>query len=199
MGAGRRSKSRASLNCGSTAACVDEALIAACDWRVGSYCWRCVAEQLRAGTGPRSPDLAELLARIPVTPAGVEKLGCSAASGLRCRYAPTAPRYVHQLHELWVGDVFLHRFPEGICNQVAILLAFQQSGWRRWVIEPLGPLGKTTLERYGAWLKDAVFRLNRCQRTCLIRFRSQPRDRSVSWEFALNSATARLPAKEDCY
>ncbi len=76
---------------------------------------------------------------------------------------------------LFFGAIaIVKQFDKPAENQRMILRAFQAAGWPVWIANPLEPDGETDDRQR---LADAVYKLNRHQKTSLIRFR---RDGSVS-------------------
>jgi hypothetical protein len=90
------------------------------------------------------------------------------------------------LGKLFAADECLHCFAGQARNQLAILLKFQESGWKAAIVDPLGkpPLGERSGKSFAAALKAVVFRLNHCQTPQRIVFRCRLPAGVVTWEWS---------------
>ncbi len=76
-------------------------------------------------------------------------------------------------------------------NQEVILSAFQEEGWPQYIDDPLpGNRGINPKTR----LNDAIYRLNRKQLTCLIRFHTNGTGSGVHWSLLLPKTMRQLPS-----
>ena len=93
--------------------------------------------------------------------------------------ALAVPYFDVELHELWVDDTLVKRLDCRATNQMMILLAFQELGWRRRIDDPLRP-------KYGAdpkaRLRTAIHSLNRRQHANLIRFHADGSGQGIRWD-----------------
>jgi len=129
---------------------------------------------------PKRPARRQIAAGVRAAIAAAKDADCRALKGEPCRYPRQTPVFNSALRALCVGGQRLHGFSEQAGNEVLILEEFEAAGWPDSVADPLGA---SQNEHYGSWIKAAVFCLNHCQRPWLIRFRSHPRTRSVTWEW----------------
>ncbi|MGO9107942.1 MAG: hypothetical protein ACLP9L_01805 [Thermoguttaceae bacterium] len=149
-----------------------------CKWRVEGRCLNRVIERMRDEKGKtqrresvagrsRRPTLRELVARIPTTGAAAKDLDCNVVNGKRCRHARTTPVFKRETRVLRFRGAMVKRFSPQARNQIAILVAFQNQGWPRWIENPLGNRKECGSEKP---LKNAVYRLNLACKSRLIRF-----------------------------
>ena len=81
--------------------------------------------------------------------------------------------------ELRLDGKLLKKFRQPADNQERILAAFQEEGWPAYIFNPLPPRpGQDDTSR----LHAAVRRLNRCQKTPLIRFHVENNGEAIRWE-----------------
>ncbi len=116
-----------------------------------------------------------------VTDAGVEFLRdfdhlASAKNPLGER---TAPRWDPLLRELWVREVLVKRFRRLAPVLELLLTSFQEMDWPIRIDDPLPP--QHDIEPHER-LRDAIKRLNRCQRPLMIHFMADGSGRGVRWE-----------------
>jgi hypothetical protein len=101
------------------------------------------------------------------------------SSSPKGRKRPQRPYWDADLRELWFGSVLVKAFTGPAPNQELILTAFQESGWKRLLLDPLPPTpGIDSRERF----QDAVERLNLYQRTRFLRFRLCRKSTAVVWQ-----------------
>jgi hypothetical protein len=96
------------------------------------------------------------------------------------------PHWDGARRELWVAKSLVKRFLVPADNQELLLAAFEEEGWPPRIDDPLPPHRHLDPKRR---LGEAIRRLNRNQKTRLLRFRSNGHGNGVCWE--LVRATAR--------
>ncbi len=123
---------------------------------------------------------ADVFRRLVELGRGGEDLRCRAREGCVCPHGADKPQFDEELGELWARGLCLHRFGAQAFNVVAVLKRLQDN---RWCPKVFDPLGKGKSKKYGAWLKETVCRLNKCQTVWLIEFHSHPTSGAVSWKW----------------
>jgi hypothetical protein len=93
---------------------------------------------------------------------------------------PTLPHWDKDHGELWFGSVLVKRFGQRAANQEAILDAFEEEGWPRFIFNPISP--KDDLDDQ-VRLRRAVTRLNEAQSHPLIRLHVVRGGEEISWEY----------------
>lgn len=89
------------------------------------------------------------------------------------------PRWLGDCQELLLGDRLIKKFRRPAPNQIAILTAFENTGWPHHVGNPLSTdLDGDAVER----LHDAIKRLNCRQHTPVLRFHGDGTGAGVTWE-----------------
>jgi hypothetical protein len=114
--------------------------------------------------------------------AGAPKAGLSgevpSANGETQLKATHKPQWDPVRRELSLAGRIVKQFHVPAGNQEVILSAFQEEGWPDYIDDPLpGNHGIDPKTR----LNDAIYRLNRKQLTCLIRFRTNGTGSGVHW------------------
>jgi hypothetical protein len=102
------------------------------------------------------------------------------------------PRWDSERRELLLGKKLVKHFLVPADNQEHILSAFQEEGWPPRIDDPLPPQRYLEPKRR---LAEAIRRLNRNQKTRLLRFHSNGHGNGVCWEL-LRQTAWRLPG--DC-
>jgi len=93
--------------------------------------------------------------------------------------APT-PCWDSKTRTLWFNDVLVKNFPTHPSpDQIALLAAFQEAGWARWIECPLKRRRGTNRKNH---LAMTIKNFNRSQRNKRIRLRGDGTGLGVSWE-----------------
>jgi hypothetical protein len=134
-----------------------------------------------------------------LTPAGVEfteGVGCGSASiatgntafprinsptrgESNCRRPVVKPHWNSVRRELWLDDTLVKCFRVRAANQEIILSAFEEEGWPPHIDDPLPAANNIDP---GTRLHDAIYRLNSCQKSTLLRFRGNGNANGIFWE-----------------
>jgi hypothetical protein len=83
--------------------------------------------------------------------------------------------------ELWFANMLVKRFSARAENQELVLQAFQEQCWTRRIHDPIPPRAGLDSKRR---LHDTITRLNRGQRTPLLRFHGDGSGQAVYWDAA---------------
>jgi hypothetical protein len=113
-----------------------------------------------------------------------------AANGKSHPRACLQPRWDPARRELSLGRRMVKRFHVPARNQELILSAFQDRDWPESIDDPL--TGEIDIDPRTR-LNDAIYRLNRKQLACLIRFHVNGNGRSVHWSLCARQATRQPP------
>jgi hypothetical protein len=111
------------------------------------------------------------------------------ANGKSHRACPK-PRWDPARRELSLGSRMVKRFHVPARNQQLILSAFQNKDWPESIDDPL--TGEIDIDPKTR-LNDAIYRLNRKQLACLIRFHVNGNGSSVHWSLCARQATRQRP------
>jgi hypothetical protein len=92
--------------------------------------------------------------------------------------ATVRPNWDRETRRFVVGEQLVKHFRVPSPNQAAVLDAFQEEGWPRWVDDPLSPLPDQEPKRR---LRDTIKCLNQHQVSRAIRFHGDGTGQRVSW------------------
>jgi len=119
--------------------------------------------------------------------------GSTETNGRSHARASRKPYWDAARRELSLGDRLVKQFHVPARNQELILSAFQEEYWPESIDDPL--TGEFDIDPK-ARLNDAIYRLNRKQLACLIRFHVNRHGRGVSWSLCDHEMTDRRPRAE---
>ncbi len=93
---------------------------------------------------------------------------------------PQTPRWDSDERILWVGNQVVKEYRVRSPNQEAVLSAFEEERWPRYVDDPLSPTPEQNPKQR---LRDTIKWLNSNQRNSLIRFSGDGTGERVGWRF----------------
>jgi hypothetical protein len=114
----------------------------------------------------------------------------SEANGKSHPKASLKPRWDAARRELSLGGRMVKQFHVPASNQELILSAFQEEDWPESIDDPL--TGEIDIDPKTR-LNDAIYRLNRKQLACLLRFHVNRHGSGVCWSLGARQATRRRP------
>ncbi len=88
------------------------------------------------------------------------------------------PRWDPGTRTLWLGSTLVKQFKVPALNQELVLSAFDEEGWPCSIDDPLPPILTIDPKRR---LHDTIIRLNRNQRSALIRFHGNGNGLAIHW------------------
>lgn len=89
------------------------------------------------------------------------------------------PRWDSETRTLFVGQTVVKQYRVPSPNQEAILAAFQEEGWPKYISDPLSPVAQQHPKQR---LRDTIRWLNTNQKNTLIRFRGDGTGERICWE-----------------
>lgn len=128
-----------------------------------------------------APDSSFLLAEVavPLVEARTEVASLSAPSATIAD-RPLTPSWDSEDRVLRVGGIVVKEYRVRSPNQEAVLAAFQEEGWPRYVDDPLSPTPEQNPKQR---LRDTIKWLNANQKNPMVRFRGDGTGERVGWRF----------------